>query len=583
MQSRVNKWHEPYVIFALKRRKGRRFMKTKRIVALLCAVTMTASLLTGCAGSSKTTTLEFLDVAANYNGVQGGWFAKAIKDKFDLEINIISAQGTGEQQYATRAASGDLGDILILESAQFQDCVKNGLVKDLSSEIYKYDNLKEFQTQIDALNKGLPDNSDGKIYGIPTEMMNTSPTSYSQDVIYSSPMLRWDLYKEVGSPDIKDLNGLLDVLADMQAKHPKNDSGDPCYAASLWPDWDGHDDMIGIANVVQLTTWYGEKIKQSLILKPDGTFIPLTDKSGSYYKLLKFWNTAYNRGLVDPNSASQTWNEACAKMQAGQVFLFWYSWQVGFWNTNERLADGSAFIYIPVKDQKYYAEADTYYGSGRVFAVGSKVSKDKYKKIMEFLDWYASPEGAMLQHDGIEGFNYEKRSDGKYYELNSNALVDNLPVPEEWGGGGWNDGNNQINQWIVSANATNPLTGEPYSKQYWATYKEANYTQMRKEWEAKFGAKEPAEYMKKNNILVITPNISVALPTDDNDISLIRGQCTDAVNKYSWQMIYAKSDAEFEKLWDDMVKELNGYGFDKLMEFDREKYTIELNAKNAVK
>ena len=106
---------------------------------------------------------------------------------------------------------------------------------------------------------------------------------------------------------------------------------------------------------------------------------------------------------------------------------------------------------------------------------------------------------------------------------------------------------------------------------------------MRKEWEAKFGAKEPAEYMKKNNILVITPNISVALPTDDNDISLIRGQCTDAVNKYSWQMIYAKSDAEFEKLWDDMVKELNGYGFDKLMDFDREKYTIELNAKNAVK
>ena len=270
-------------------------------------------------------------------------------------------------------------------------------------------------------------------------------------------------------------------------------------------------------------------------------------------------------------------------MQAGQVFLFWYSWQVGFWNTNERLADGSAFIYIPVKDQKYYAEADTYYGSGRVFAVGSKVSKDKYKKIMEFLDWYASPEGAMLQHDGIEGFNYEKRSDGKYYELNSNALVDNLPVPEEWGGGGWNDGNNQINQWIVSANATNPLTGEPYSKQYWATYKEANYTQMRKEWEAKFGAKEPAEYMKKNNILVITPNISVALPTDDNDISLIRGQCTDAVNKYSWQMIYAKDDAEFEKLWNDMVKELNGYGFDKLMDFDREKYTIELNAKNAVK
>ena len=573
---------ELYVLFAPLRRKGRRFMKTKKFVSLLCAVTLSLGLLSGCGGGSKASTLEIFDVPANYNGVQPGWFGKAVKDKFDIELNIISGQGAGEQQYATRAAAGNLGDILILESSQFQDCVNNGLVKDISEDIYKYDNLKSFKTQIDSLNNGLPGN-DGKIYGIPTEMMNTSPTSYSQDVIYSSPMLRWDLYTELGCPEIKDMNGLLDVLADMQAKHPKNDSGDPCYAASLWPDWDGNDDMIGIANVAQLTTWYGEKIKQSLILKPDGSFIPLTDKSGSYYKILKFWNDAYNRGLVDPNSASQTWNEACAKMTSGQVFLFWYSWQVGFWNTQDRLQDGSAFIYIPVKDQTYYADADSYFGSGRVFAVGSNVSGAKYKQIMEFLDWYASPEGAMLQHDGIEGFNYEKRSDGRYYELNSNALVDNLPVPEEWGGAGWNDGNNQINQWIVSANAINPLTGEPYSKQYWATYKEATMTQMKKEWQTRFGAEEPADYMKKNNLLVISPNVSVSLPLEDNDLSLIRGQCKDSVNKYSWRMLYAKTDAEFDQLWDEMTKELNGYGFDKLMEFDKEKYTIELNAKNAVK
>ena len=49
-----------------------------------------------------------------------------------------------------------------------------------------------------------------------TQMMNTSPTSYSQDVIYSSPLLRWDYYSELGCPDIKDLDGLVDVLAQMQ-------------------------------------------------------------------------------------------------------------------------------------------------------------------------------------------------------------------------------------------------------------------------------------------------------------------------------------------------------------------------------
>lgn len=170
---------------------------------------------------------------------------------------------------------------------------------------------------------------------------------------------------------IADLDGLLDVLEEMMKKHPTNDAGDPCYPMSLWPDWDGGDGMLGIANVVQLTTWYGEKIKGSVILKPDGTFIPLTDKDGSYYKMLKFLYNANQRGLVDPDSATQDWNAACAKMSAGQVYLMWYSWQVGFWNSTDRLKDGTAFIFTSVADQNYYTDADSYYGSGRVFAIGS--------------------------------------------------------------------------------------------------------------------------------------------------------------------------------------------------------------------
>ena len=575
-------------------------MKGKKVISLACVAALSMSLLAGCGGKTdpstqastqtgkgggadaeQTTTFEVFDVAANYQGVQTGWFAKVVKDRFNVELNIIAPQVGGDALYQTRASTGNLGDILLVDASQFQDCVKTGLIKDISADIWNYDNLSTYKNQIDTLNSSLEGNNGG-IYGIPTEMMNTSPTSYSQDVIYSSPMLRWDLYEEIGSPDIKDLDGLLDALEAMMKAHPTNDSGDPCYAASLWPDWDGNDNMIGIANVVQLTTWYGEKIKQSIILKPDNTFVPLTDKSASYYKMLKFWYKAQQRGLLDPDSASQDWNNACAKMSAGQIYLFWYSWQVGFWNTQDRLKDGSAFIYIPVKDQRYYADADSYYGSGRVFAIGSKVDDAKYKKILEFLDWYSSPEGLMFQHDGIEGFNYEKRADGRLYEMNDNALMDNIPVPEEWGGAGYSDGNNAINQWTVSANSVNPITNEPYAKQYWSTYKEATMTDMKKAWQAKFGAAEPAEYMKKNNVLVVSPNVSVSLPTDSPDISVIRNQCKVTVNDYSWRMIYAKDDAQFDALWDEMTQQLDGFGFQDLVKSDIETFTIELKAKEAM-
>jgi len=579
-------------------------MKFKKLISVMLVTAMLVTALAGCGkkssndGSSggstggstgdtttesfdETLTLDIYDVAANYQGMQTGWFQKVVKDRFNIELNIIAPQVAGDAIFQTRAATGNLGDIVLLEAETFIECVQNGLIKDISKEFAESKYLIDYKVQVDTFNKGIPNNEEGKVYGIPTQMTNTSPTAYSQEVIYSSPLLRWDLYKELGMPEIKDLDGLLDVLEDMMKAHPTNADGDPAYPFSLWPDWDGGDRMLGIANVVQLTTWYGEKIKESIILKPDGTFIPLTDKAGSYYKILQFLNKAQQRGLVDPDSGTQDWNTACAKMSAGQVYLMWYSWQVGFWNSQERLKNGTAFIFVPVADQMYYAEADSYFGSGRVFGVGSQVDDKKYKRIMAFLDWYASPEGLEFQHNGIKGFTYEVGSDGKYIRINDNALMDNLPVPAEYGGGGFQDGNNAINQWIVDAISINPNTGEPYASQYWQSYKEATMTEMKREWQERFGAEHDVDWMKKNNKIVISPNVSVALPPDTNDISVIRNQCNETICDYSWRMIFAKNQAEFDAMWDEMVQKLEGFGFKDLVEFDKVKFQIELDAKNA--
>ncbi len=534
------------------------------------------------AASGETMQIEVYDAAANYQGLQTGWFDKVVKDRFNIDLNIIAPQVAGDAIYQTRTSSGNLGDIVLLDSVDFADCVKAGLIKDITADLPNYSNLNGYIDQINVYNSGLEGNS-GQIFGIPTQMMNTSPTSYSEDVIYSSPLLRWDYYSELGMPDIKDLDGLIDVLGQMQKAHPTNEAGDPCYAVSLWPDWDNNDNMLGIANVVQLTTWYGEKIKDSAILKADGkTFVPLTDKTATYYKMLKFLNNMYKAGLVDPDSGTQDWNAACAKMSAGQVNLFWYSWQVGFWNSQDRLTNGTAMIFVPVDDQNYYADADSYYGSGRVFGVGSGVDDAKYKTIMEFLDWYASPEGLEYEHCGIPDFTYTVGADGKFTAINDNALMDNLPVPEEYGGAGYSDGNNQINEWIVKATSIDPNTGETYAKDYWSSWKEATMTQMKKDWAAKFGAAEPAEWMKKNNKLVISPNVAVSLVSDTADISVVRKQCGESVKDYSWKMIFADDDAKFDAMWDEMTATLDGIGFQDLYKFDCEKWQPQIDAKNAL-
>ena len=555
----------------------------KRFLSVLLTVAMLLSMasFSAVAEEKKLLTIDVYDDAANLNGMQTGWFAKLIKDKFNIELNIIASQVIGNTVYATRSEAGNLGDIILVDKAKVPEIVEAGLARDISDKLPECENIMKFKTQIDVYNKGLT-GKDGVYYGIPTEMTDTAPDALTDDVIYSSPMLRWDLYKQIGAPEIKDLDGLLDALAKIHEIHPTNDDGDPAYPFSLWPDWDGNDNMIGIANVVQLTTWYGQKLKGSAMLMPDGTFSPLYDRANAYYKITKFLNKANQMGLVDPDSGTQNWDTAVNKMSTGRVDVMWYSWQVGFWNSVERLNAGTAFRFIPVGDQLYYADADRFYGSDRMFGIGAKVEGEKYDRIMEFLDWYASPEGAVFEHNGIEGLNYTIGEDGKFIPYKDNALMDNLPVPEEYGGGGYNDGNNAINQWIVSSICVNPNTGERYAQKYWQSYKDMTMTEMKKEWSEMYDAQDDVDWMKKNGKLLASPSVDFTPAPDNNDFISLRADVNRCLCEYTWNLIMTcTTDEEFEAMWDEMIVQLDGFGYKELYEHDIETWQPEVDAKIA--
>lgn len=555
----------------------------RKLLALLLTATMLVSMCAfgpAMAEEKPLMTIDIYDEAANYHGIQTGWFGKVIKDRFNLELNIIAPQVAGSSIYATRAAEGNLGDLIIMDKNTFKECVGAGLIKDIGDKLPELENLKPYKLQIDTFNTNLGA-AEGVYYGIPDQMTDTSPVSLTAEMVYSSPQVRWDLYKAAGSPKVENLDGLLDLLAKIHEIHPTNDAGDPAYPISLWPDWDNNDNMSGPANVVQLTTWYGDKVKGSAILKPDNTFTKITDKTAGYYMITKFINKAYQMGLVDPESFEQDWNSVCSKISAGQIDLIWYNWEIGFWNSQERMNNGTAFQVIPLEDGLFYADADSYYGSTRAWGVGSKVEGEKYDRVMELIDWLASPEGLVYQHCGIEGFTYEVNEKGKYNQINDNALMDNLPVPEEFGGGGYQDGNNAINQWLCASICTNPATGETYDVKFWETYIEKNMTDMKREWMAHFDAENSVDWMKKNGKLLASPNVSVALEVDTNDITLIRNDINKVLCKYTWQMFAAETDEDFEALWDKMDKEMEGLDYNTLYEFDCAKWQVEVDAKVA--
>ena len=554
----------------------------KRFLSVLLTLALLLSLVSVSAvAEEEVLTIDVYDDAANYNGIQTGWFAKVIKDRFNIELNIIASQVVGNTVYATRSEAGNLGDIILVDKAKFPEIVEAGLAKDISDKLPECENIMKFKTQIDVYNKGLT-GEDGKYYGIPTEMTDTSPVSLTDDVIYSTPKVRWDLYKKVGSPKLENLDDFLAMLQKIHEIHPTNDDGDPAYPFTLWADWDGNDNMIGIANVVQLTTWYGEKLKGSAMLKPDNTFSPLYDRGNAYYTITKMLNKANQMGLVDPDSGTQPWDTVASKLSSGRADVMWYSWQDGFWNSVDRLNAGTGFIFIPIADQIYYADADRYYGSDRMFGIGSGVEGEKYDRIMAFLDWYASPEGVTFQHDGIEGLNYTVNEEGKFVPYKDNALMDNLPVPDEFGGGGFSDGNNQINQWIVSSICVNPITGERFAQKYWQSYKDMTMTDMKKEWQEMYGAEDPVDWMKKNGKLLASPSVDFTPAADNNDIIALRSEVNKCLCDYTWQLIMTcETDEAFEAMWDEMIETMDGFGYKDLYEYDCSVWQPEIDAKIA--
>lgn len=521
---------------------------------------------------SKPLTITVYNNAANYQGEQTGWYGKLIKDKFNITLNILAPQVAGDQLYKTRTAAGNLGDLLIIDNSQLEELIPAGLIMDITDKLknsqylskYVDNHFKPFNTAFDKVNP------DGKIYAMPTFVADTSPTTFSEEIPYSSPIMPWDYYKGVGAPKLNNLTDLLNVLKEMQKKYPATPDGKKIVPITLWKDWDGG----SMENVRWLSNWYGYEQPDgtsTIQLNAKGDIVPLIDDNSMYKKILQFYFTANQMGLVDPDSASQDWNKVAEKLTNKQVLLLWYSWQRGFYNSIERGKNGDGNVAVPIADTRIIQNSDAYYGNGRVFAIGSKAKEPE--RIIEFLDWMVSPQGLRYYTNGFEGFNYEKTADGKFKltEVGQTAFQKNTPVPDEYGGGGYQDGQSKINSMIMSDFVVDPDTGEFYNNNYWSSTLEANKTALTIDWQKTYNATNATDYYVKNNMIDIVPNINTSLGSDSSDIKNKRSQISDYVKNTSWKMVFAKSQEEFDQLWTKMKSDVVGLGWNDVVAADTEK------------
>ena len=205
---------------------------SKKMLSVLLAGSMvvgSASVLSGC-GTKKKNGVVKLDVysqLANTQGMQTGWGADVLKEKFNVELNIIpDADGV----YQTRAQKGDLGDIVIWgsDSKDYVDAVKNNLLLDWNEDDLLTDcgpyikkHMSDALKKNSGLTKTITDGERDTTYGIGHSIATSSK---DHDAFFYTWDTRWDLYKKMGYPKVKNLDEFKNMLIKMHEICPKDDN-----------------------------------------------------------------------------------------------------------------------------------------------------------------------------------------------------------------------------------------------------------------------------------------------------------------------------------------------------------------------
>ena len=523
-------------------------------------------------GYDETITIDVYNGLANYMGMQEGWFAKIVRDKFNMELNIIAPNvaGNGDTLYQTRTAAGDLGDLIIVDNGQqYNELVEAGLLTDASEYYETMENVQRFDAAVQNLNK----DADG-LYGFPTSVSTLKATDPSEglDPTFGA-YVRWDLYGEQGYPEIGTLEDLLPVIQKMQEDNPTTDSGKKVYGFSLFSDWDGN--MMNAGK--QLVTYYGYDESGFVLAKADGSdYQSILDSDSEYIRALKFYFQANQMGLVDPESTTQNYDTLFAKFQEGQVLFSWWPWlgQAAF-NTTTNLNEGKGFMLAPIQDQKIFSYGAEVYGGKQFIGIGSNAEDPE--RIAAFIDWLYSSEGVLANSSqtsgssGPEGLTWEMK-DGEpvLTEFGKQALLDgDGDVPEEYGGGSYKDGVSALNVNTVLPIDINPDTGFPYAYTMWESYQNETTDPVKEDWSKNMGGAESTiGYLEENDQLLVAPGASYVAPEDSSEISTLRNQAKATIIEYSWRMVFAKDEAEFDQLLKEMQETADGLGYQTVLEFD---------------
>ena len=379
----------------------------KMLIALLLALTLLVSAVPSFAEEApKELKFVYID---GWSSVDDGDTTSAITQKIAEETGVlISPVTAGGDRGTILLSSGEVGDCLMVYNAtMLKTCVENGMMLDLSTLVSE-EKTPAILSNPDRIQMAqvLSETDDGSYYFLPVQCGSEGAPMTPYHSLFN---VRWDLYKQMGYPEVTDTDSMLALLSEMQKLNPTTEDGKTVYGYSLelgnfrqayWP-WHYTFGYYTSNDFISTNINTGEMVYEPL------------DENSPMWSFLEYLNKAYKAGLFDPDSFTQTGDDMKAKIAAGQVLSpIWASDGVQYEAANPNTAEEfRGFQTLPVEGTTYWC--NSYYNGGwDACFVGIPANSSDPEAALRVLEYLSTDDGARLVDSGIQGVHWDYDENG---------------------------------------------------------------------------------------------------------------------------------------------------------------------------
>ena len=491
---------------------------------------------------------------------------KAMEQKLGITLELKSETDDQDQLLI---ASGDIGDIMYIDKTKYlKQLIEGGLIQPLDDLVAQYaPDLAAQTTKLDFARQYLSDGT-GKLYGLTCFSGSDGNGMYPQLGFFS----RWDYYKELGYPELKNTDDVLNVLSQMVKAHPTTADGKTVYGMGVFTDWGMWPFTV---NPMPAALGVTGIFSQTLALLPDGSYqVPSTDINSAFWQNLRFFNKANQMGIFDKDSLTQKSDEYDNKCANGQYVDICASWWMNKFNQSQLTADPKStvgFEMLPMEGMQVYANNQQPIGAtGWLFVMGSKC-KDPVAAI-KLLNYLNSYDGIRQLMCGDTDATIEM-VDGKpemKQDVIAKLAANDPTAPTIW---------KNSNMFGYTQNTINPADGQPLNLALTDRGFAAQCLPVDTDYATHYGAIYPygvvksfIEQGKMKDDGFMDYTVLSAMDAAPDDITRLDNAQTDILTNVCAQAILAADDAAFQAVFDKCVSDLKGAGVDQSVAFWTQNY-----------